>query len=636
MQDEKLGLSYFIAPHLVINRLNQIAMKATEFQEEVLDYFNFLFSKASENAKEKKKKRNINDPDEKKLLDDNPDFLNIKKIEIDNTRGATLYAIWTDEEYPKAARKFELSRNALKNCDIRAFIQLVFTHLGQREKKLLNKWKDEHNLACNEIINRDCARDLLREYFYDSIVRRKWKHVVTERCEKLNILGISYIQRQENINNLWQAISLKSTTETLMIDSSVKSMKKFIETISQEKIEGKKVIIYGNQGLGKTSLLKFLAMKCIDDETDFLKDCVPIFLSLPRIYEYYQLDSNDLFESIQDWIRSKSNITLTELEDTLNSGKVLFLFDRIDYNSRIFNAVTKFVDKYKKNNFILTTNQQVNDSQIEFPNFQIFEIMGFKENHESRRSFVKKWFQNHTLEQEKADSLIELIENYNNDSPLVDANSPLFLQFLCLAFFKNPYEWVSSDEETNVSDEEPNLNLLLLYQDALFALIEHVEVDEIDNPIFDPQDKIYSGLNKYERIELLSYIAFQMVKDEKVYAKINELSTYICKYFHTKNFQMTMFEIEKKGEAIIRSIEMQDGLLVNKMWDDYTFCHTTIREFFASYYISQNLSQWADLMNDGNKDKWGKLFGEAEKILEVNLKRFKKLRATNPPPANNT
>ena len=614
-------------------------MEIEKFQKEILYYFNVLVSKAKENIRQEIEKIKQNNSNQNNAIEKLEAYLDdISEIRIEEARGAMLYRIWEDAKFIEVSEKFALTEGAIKKANTLIIINIVFTYLGKEERELLDKWKlrYKHNLNDSEI-KKDCARGLLREYFRFAIVRRKWEHIVKERCGQLNILGTSHRQ-EKNINDLWQTISLnnKSNSQLLMIGSSKESMEEFITTISQGKTEGEKVIIYGKQGLGKTSLLKLLAMKCIDDETDFLKDCVPIFLSLPRIYEYYQLDSNNLFESVQDWIRSRSEITLTELEEALNSGKVLFLFDRIDYNSRIFNAVTQFVDKYKKNNFILTTNQEVNDFQVEFPNFQIFEIMGFKGNHESRRSFVKKWFQTHTLGQEKADSLIELIENHKNDSPLVDANSPLFLQFLCLAFFKNPYEWVSSDEETNVSDKETNLNLLLLYQDALFALIEHVEVDEIDNPIFDPQDKIYSGLNKYERIELLSYIAFQMVKDEKVYAKINELSTYICKYFHTKNFQMTMFEIEKKGEAIIRSIEMQDGLLVNKMWDDYTFCHTTIREFCASYYISQNLSQWADLMNDGNKDKWGKLFGEAEKILEVNLKRFKKLRTTNHHPANNT
>jgi hypothetical protein len=480
-------------------------------------------------------------------------------------------------------------------------------------------------------------------------VREKWIPVVKKRCEKLNVLGTYFNQReQKDIFGLWQTISLSDNNsdggEFFKIDTDDESMQKFIERMSQKDKLSSKVLVYGNQGLGKTSLLKFFAMKCVNGT--FMGDYVPIFLSMPRVYEksHFHLDSNNLLEYMESWIKSKSEVTSEELKNVLDQGKVLFLLDGIDFNLHILQKTAEFIREFTSNSFILTSNQPISNLEskstldlltnlVNEHDFKVFEMMGFKVNPESKQSFVRDWFKNHSIrknendieflnEEEKlslSDSLIKRINSSTSDSPLDNfSSSPLLLQFLCLASLNKN---VHNNAETN---------LLILYQDALFTLITDVEVDEVSKEgIFDPKDDIYRELNLFKRVELLSYIGFKMFKDNHIYAPISKLGEYICGYFQEQNIQTTILEIEKKDEAIIRSIEMQDGLLVNRMWGEYSFSHPTIQEFFASYYISQNPNKWEEVWQDSshNDKRWEKIFNQAEQILEINLNRFKKLRS---------
>ncbi|MCA6574466.1 MAG: hypothetical protein IM537_09730 [Pseudanabaena sp. M57BS1SP1A06MG] len=443
----------------------------------------------------------------------------------------------------------------------------------------------------------------------NSVVREKWNQAFKERCENINVLGMSKSERYQriggNISEFWQEICLKDETS----ENDCKSISEFIQSVNSDH-QSKKIIVYGDQGLGKTSLLKLLAIKC--SEGIFLNNCIPFFLSMPRIYgkfekEFHETESADLHGCIANWIIGKSDITLTELEALVSEGKVLFLLDRIDFNHKVFQAVKEFIIKFENNNFVLTSNFQINDLN----DFKTFEIRGFEGIDESKVSFVENWFQNHIANNGDEKNKEYLKQIVTSDSIYSNfANSPLLLQFLCLASLKNNLAYkIKSDK-------------LLLYQDALFSLIREKDRDSG----FDPDDKFYEKLKPFERVDLISYIAFEVFDRHRVFIGIEELGKFAQDYyFYYQHNQIDLFQ----AKAVIRSIEIQDGLLVNRL-EKYAFSHITIQEFFVSWYISQNLDKWEDWTNSHIDDRrWQKIFDQAEEILETNLKYFKNLRATN-------
>jgi hypothetical protein len=438
-------------------------------------------------------------------------------------------------------------------------------------------------------------------------IRDKWNRAFKGRCQNINILGISRDERTKgNIDHLWQKICLKCESEILNICKDDVSIGGLMHTSTSEQ-KSKKIIVHGDQGLGKTSLLKLLAIKCSEEK--LLKDCIPFFVSMPRIYDRFgkqihEIDSDDLYECIAKWITDKSNITLAELEALVSEGRVLFLLDRIDFNDEIFRVVREFVIQFENNNFVLTSNRQIDNLN----GFKSFEIKGFEGINESKSAFVENWFQNHNTsngDEKNKEYLQQIVTSDSIYSNL--ANSPLLLQFLCLASLKNNLAYKIES------------NKLSLYQDALFSLIKEKDRDSG----FDPEDKFYEKLKPFERVDLISYIAFEMFYGHHVFIGIEELGKFAQEYyFRYQHNQIDLFQ----AEAVIRSIEIQDGLLVNRL-EKYAFSHITIQEFFASWYISQNPSKWEGWTTLHIDDRrWQKIFDQAEQILEINLNRLKKLR----------
>jgi hypothetical protein len=534
---------------------------------------------------------------------------------------------YADAGNPKSKNYSTYSESTLKTCNLPELIHDIFTCLGKED--LLKK-----HCAENRIVRKERIKSLIEEYWvetgkdvlYDIInkTREKWNPLVIARCEKLNVLGLSTHNRDKrNIDELWKPISLSlnDSNENIVEEASNFLSKILNEESSCMKDEDRKILIYGGQGFGKTSLLKLLAKKCCDEK--FQSDCVPLFLSMRRIYEdnqsNYAFNSvADLFEFIEKFFQ-KRLIEPDNIKKIFEEGKVLLLLDGIDFNRQVLNTVTEFTDKYKNNVFILTSRRPIEELAS---NFKTYEIKGFDE--ESRDKFINMWF--HKKEKTViGNDLIQLIKKSDPKSFISNfSKSPLFLQFVCLSceYYKN--------EDINFSELE--FNDILIYKKALFALILDEDGDPEYN--FDREDKIYKEFNVFERINLLSYLAFRSLQDGQGYYIYTEsLVQYIREYLSKLNKpEVDMLNFKSLAESAIRSIEIQDGLLINRLWNQYAFSHTTIHDFFASWYISQNLHQWENwkkLKSYSKIDKkeenivsWKRIFEQTKQILSVNLEEF--------------
>lgn len=556
---------------------------------------------------------------------------------LNDTQKETFKVCWNKQKYSSNG---DTLKNTFRTNDLREVITIIFTSLG--EEDLLSEYctakPNNDGFIKFKNVTKGKLRDLIQKYWrkrYEHVplvsqIRKEWKPLVVARCENLNVLGLSTHNRdKENIDELWKPISLSlNDSNGNIVEEASNFLSKILnEESSCMEDEDRKILIHGGQGFGKTSLLKLLAKKCCDEK--FQSDCVPLFLSMRRIYEdnqsNYAFNSTaDLFEFIEKFFQKR----VTEpdhIKKIFEEGKVLLLLDGIDFNRQVLNTVIEFTEKYKDNVFILTSRRPIEELASKF---KTYEIKGFDE--ESRNKFINMWF-----EKKKkpiiGDNLIELIKKSDPNSFLCNfSKSPLFLQFMCLSheYYKN--EGIKfSDKE---SDKELDDIFIFIYKKALFALILDEDGDPEYN--FDREDKIYKEFNVFERINLLSYLAFRSLQDGQGYYIYTEnLVQYIREYLSKFNkLEVDLLDFKSLAESAIRSIEIQDGLLINRLWNQYAFSHTTIHDFFASWYISQNLHQWENWKKlelyskidekEENIVSWKRIFNQTKQILSVNLKEF--------------
>lgn len=184
-------------------------------------------------------------------------------------------------------------------------------------------------------------------------------------------------------------------------------------------------------------------------------------------------------------------------------------------------------------------------------------------------SFTETWFK--AKAPVKANKLTQKLKE-NNRLRQIAAN-PLLLALLCLVF-----------EETS---EFPS-NRSQLYKEGLEILLKQWNL--LDNV---GQDQVYKKLSLQQKKDVLSYIALKTFERGHYFFKQKELEQYITS--HMSNLPSTQRSSEGDehdldtlhldGEAVLKSISAQHGLLVEKEPGVYSFCDLTFHEYFTAREI---------------------------------------------------
>lgn len=461
----------------------------------------------------------------------------------------------------------------------------------------------------NITINQSCFVTNIEQYIklkqsknaYDLVtdVRNKFLPTLKTRCSKINILGTSINTRiSADIDKLFIDLSLENNKDPVKkITDLENDIKESIESTKDLKI-----LIQGKQGSGKTTLLKHIAVKFAHD--DFQNKCIPIFISLKRFSESKKIP--DLFEYATT-IFSKIGVLPTQLQEIFSKGKALLLLDGLDASPGIFAAVSEFIEAYRDNKFVITCNGE----QSYISDFTKYKIKGFEEN--DITEFVTNWFKQKSEASKYSNKLISEISKHKNENDNITgfASSPLLLQFLCLIYENNHHI--------------ENIGFMCLYQKAMFALIE----DWDDESGCDSQDKIYKNISSLEKMKLISHLAIKTLATGKEYVPFGELSEYVAEYISKIAGAKTHRDaLLSDAQALINSIEIQDGLLIQRLWGEYTFAHATIQDFFVSWYINSNPYQCDTYLSSSlykDNPRWQQIFQRAKQLSECDKNPLNRL-----------
>lgn len=355
-----------------------------------------------------------------------------------------------------------------------------------------------------------------------------------------------------------------------------------------------KLFILGKPGAGKTTFLKYLTLKACEGK---IKK-TPIFISLKE-----WSDSDETLEAgLDNYLIRLFDIcsfpnAKVFINHLLEHGKALILFDGLDevkqegnIRSKIIALVNDFSKKYSKNQIFITCRLAA--TEYMFENFTYVEIADF--NFSQTSTFVKKWFQGQPLKSEK---FLRELKKPENKGFLELTKTPLLLTLLCLAY----------DELLEFPDRRVDL-----YKEAFDALLKKWDASRGIH-----RDDIYRGLSTLRKENLLSRIAYQNFEKKKFFFKQEEVSSQISEYLSQLPLSNGSADI-LDGQSVLKAIEAQHGLIVERAYGIYSFSHLTFQEYLTARYIVQNSGAGTlrDLAQNMYFDQWSEVISISASLLD--------------------
>ncbi|MDJ0580710.1 NACHT domain-containing NTPase [Crocosphaera sp.] len=333
-----------------------------------------------------------------------------------------------------------------------------------------------------------------------------------------------------------------------------------------------KLMILGKPGVGKTMFLKYLAIQCTRGE--FVETKIPIFIPLKKYAEAE--NSPDLSSYMIKWLKDCKITNASEkLERILTAGRGLILLDGLDEvkeedNERVIRNIENFYNLYHKNQFAVTC--RIAAKEYTFTQFTEVEVADFDD--EQIKNFVNSWFKIKQLPEYPK----HFLEQLKNNSTIKElANNPLLLTLLCLEF----------EDSGNFPSDRADL----------YARATNTLLRKWDDKRYIYRQQVYKELTPKRKEGLLSQIAFKTFDKKEYFFKQRTIESYIGEYIcnlPTAPKEQTKLDIDSQG--VLKSIEAQHGLLVERARGIYSFSHLTFQEYFTSRKIA-NISNPNELEN---------------------------------------
>ena len=350
----------------------------------------------------------------------------------------------------------------------------------------------------------------------------------------------------------------------------------FDETVpGMEAVEKhEKIAILGKPGAGKTTFLQHIAIEC--NRGNYKSYCIPIFIQL-RTFAVRARDEDEFSlsqEIYRQW--SRLNLDISIIENLLQDGKILLLLDGLDEvteseKDEAIAAIDRFSKKYYQNQIILTC--RLADRQYRFRGFTYIEIADFSQF--QIESFARNWFSasgNHSSSQsengglEKAEFFLEKLHKKENQPIRELVVTPILLSLVCSVF-----------QEREMFPTKRSK----LYQAGLDILL-----DRWDNARGIHRDLAYRKLSRADKMKLLGQIAIVTFENGNSFFEKSDILQIISDYllaFADANPDPETLWLD--SEAVLESIQLQHGLLVERARDIYSFSHLTFQEYLSARRI---------------------------------------------------
>ena len=398
-----------------------------------------------------------------------------------------------------------------------------------------------------------------------------------KQYNKLKILGM---QEPVDLESIYMTVQLANRQTIRHFDDYNLSLKEAYRQVNRFGFEYEKsskevgidvvnkiqyLMVLGQPGSGKSTFLRKMGLEAIKVKPEgFKHNCIPVLLELKLFNE----KTIDIEKSL---VEAFGNCRFPEAEwftdRVLKSGNLMILLDGLDEvltakQKETIRQIQEFVEKYGKNRFIVSCRPAA--YHYEFEQFTEVVIAEFEDR--QSQEFIQKWFQSEEDKKERtAQNCWELLNNPDYKSTKELAKTPLLLLFICLVY----------DE---LRDRFPK-NKASLYSEALDIFLKRWSADK--------KLQLAPSLRKFglelEKV-MLSEIAYNGFETDRVFFPREKIISQIQKY-------ITSHLNDGNGlaeETVLDAIEIQQGILVERVQDAYSFSHLTLQEYLAARYIVDN------------------------------------------------
>ncbi len=426
------------------------------------------------------------------------------------------------------------------------------------------------------------------------------KKYVENYAQRHGILKVLGMKEPVTLESVYTNVRLLDERNILKFESSAALEKSFRESQSRNfKFQGKNcqpqigidvanskqyLMVLGSPGAGKSTFLRKMGLEALKGKKrKYEHKCIPVFLELKRFIDT-EIDIKQLItqEFKTCGFPNPEKFTIKALEQ----GKLLILLDGLDevptknLNS-VIETIQDFVDLYDQNRFIVSC--RVAAYRTNFRRFTDLVMAEFDD--EQIQQFISNWFGSEQDRQSNtAQDCWELLQQAKNEAAKELAQTPLLLTFLCLVY----------DKSQNFPD-----NRSALYRKALRILLEEWAAEKRIQ-----RDEIYQGLHTDLEEILLAEISYQGFEQDKLFYHRRDIVEQI-KTFLASNLNAPQ---HLDGEAVLQAIEVQQGILVERLEDIYSFSHLTLQEYLTAQHIVDRNQIQAIVDNHLTDSRWKEVF----------------------------
>ncbi|MBE9127056.1 MULTISPECIES: NACHT domain-containing protein [unclassified Coleofasciculus] len=345
-----------------------------------------------------------------------------------------------------------------------------------------------------------------------------------------------------------------------------------------------KLMVLGKPGTGKSTFLKFVTLQC--NHGRLQSDRLPIYIEL----KFFVEDATDLNNfSLEHYICQElalCGVSADEVKVLLTQGRLLFLLDGLDEVQEselhhVIKEIRRLSQRYYKNSFIITCRLAANlyrfqgFTEVEIANFTNYQIAAFVNKY-----FVAVSPKNQEEGLVKASQFIEQLEKPDNFKIRELAVTPLLLNLACLVFQSKASFPIKNGK---------------LYQEGIDILL--VKWDRSKGV---RRDQAYQKLSLADKIKLLNQLGATTFEQEEYFFEQSQAEQYIADYLRqlsVLNGKTDPVALQLDSQAVLKSIEQQHGVLIERSRRIYSFSHIS----FQSYFTAQHLTTTADLETDNHQ-----------------------------------
>ncbi|MHC5774956.1 NACHT domain-containing protein [Nostoc sp.] len=506
----------------------------------------------------------------------------------------------------QVTQTFNISNSNLSSCLTGIYKKFRINGSGpvkeSRLREYLEKRYSQQKPAGNSIaeVSENDIDALVQE------IREKVKPSIKEKCGTMRVLDMDQPIELTGERGIYTNVNILEKTTKRRRQKIAELLQKFdpedfdrfgLNGATEKRVPGleavhrhNKLMVLGKPGAGKTTFLKYLAMQCIEGQ--FLTNRVPLFIILkdfaqnPKQLDVVEYIAQQLFVC---GIHNSS----VKAEQLLRQGKALVLLDGLDEvkeedTERILQQTREISEQFHTNQFVMTC--RIAAKEYTFERFTEVEVADFDE--EQIAIFAQNWFC--LSDKVKAQRFIQKLQE--NERIFELATNPLLLTLLCLVFEEN------ADFPANRSE---------LYKEGLDILLKKWDAKRNIE-----RNQVYQNLSLYCKEDLLSEIAFTTFEQKDYFFKQKTVEAYIAEFI--SNLQVANLEPEVlrlDSEAVLKSIEAQHGLLVERAKGIYSFSHLTFQEYFCARKIVATLA-YETLVQHINEKRWQEVFLLTVGVLE--------------------